>query len=79
MCVLRYTLTIHMVRSREGEDLAGADIAGANVAGARSQQARAVSVRATGGISGSGFLRVWGSLVRPTYYSDSYYLTVFGM
>ena len=57
-----------MVRSREGEDLAGAsharaDMAGANhvgfnVAGARSQQARAASVRLTDGISGSGFLRV---------------------
>ena len=57
-----------MVRSREGEDLAGADMAGANmaganvagsnVAGARSQQAYAASVRLTDGISGSGFLRV---------------------
>ena len=68
--VLRYTLTIHMVRSREGKDLAGARashagsdttgsiIAGANVAGARSQQARAGSARATVGISGSGFLRL---------------------
>ena len=66
--VFRYTLTIHMVRLREGEDLAGAshagsDMAGANhagsnVAGTRSRQARAASVRLTNGISGSGFLRV---------------------
>ena len=32
--VLRYTLKIHMVRLREGEDLAGAIMAGANMAGA---------------------------------------------
>ena len=66
--VLRYTLTIHMVWSREGEDLAradmagaimaGANVAGANVAGSRSQRAHAASVRLTDGISGSGFLRV---------------------
>ena len=52
-----------MVRSREGEDLAGADMAGAimagaNVAGAISQQACAASARLMYGISGSGFLRV---------------------
>ena len=51
--VLRYTLRIHMVRSCEGEALAGA-----NVAGARSQQARAASVSLTDEIYGSGFLRV---------------------
>ena len=56
--VLRYTLRIHMVRSREGEDLAGASHAGADMAGARLQQARAASVRLTDGISGSGFLWV---------------------
>ena len=53
-----------MVRSRDGEDLAGDDmvgddLAGANTAGARYQQARAASVRHTDGISGSGVLRVW--------------------
>ena len=51
-----------MVRLRDGKDLAGADMAGA-----RSQQARAASVRTTGGISGSGFLRVYGSPVHPTH------------
>ena len=60
-----------MFRSRKREDLAradmaGADMAGANMAGARSHQARAASVRATGEISGSLFLRVYGSPVRPT-------------
>ena len=56
--VLRYTLRIHMVCSRKGEDLVGADMSGADMAGARSQQARAASVRCPHGIAGSGALGV---------------------
>ena len=46
--VLRYTLTIHMVRSREGEDLAGADMAGANMAGADMAGANMVGANMAG-------------------------------
>ena len=46
--VLRYTLPIHMVRLRKGEDLAGSNMAGAIMAGANVVGANAAGANVAG-------------------------------